>query len=212
MPTHASKTKRLRMSVPNAEPGVVKADAIRERMLDTMGTLDNMPAVPAEMATVALPIASVANVSIPTAKFSVEMDLLLPFLSTRFAEVNCPKSVEPRRQHAMKHEKTVPYGVAMAAVESLANFAKYELTALLTAGGQFSTKMYIADSKRDCIAPTSIILGSDLTTFTASLIVGFTFSESLELLAAFSFHNMDAINPPKSKNPVDTSNGPVGPL
>jgi hypothetical protein len=43
-------------------------------MLDTMGTLDNMPAVPAEMATVALPIASVANVSIPTAKFSVEMD------------------------------------------------------------------------------------------------------------------------------------------
>ncbi len=74
MPTHASKTKRLRMSVPSVEPVVVKADAIRERMLDTMGTLDNMPAVPAEMAIVALPIASVANVSIPTAGFSIEMD------------------------------------------------------------------------------------------------------------------------------------------
>jgi hypothetical protein len=33
-----------------------------------------MPAVPAEMAIVALPIASVANVSIPTAGFSIEMD------------------------------------------------------------------------------------------------------------------------------------------
>ncbi len=43
MPTHASKTKRLRMSVLNAEPGVVKADAIPQRMLDKMSNLDNSP-------------------------------------------------------------------------------------------------------------------------------------------------------------------------
>ena len=85
---------------------------------------------------------------------------------------------------------------------------------MLTAGGQFSTKMYIADSKRDCIAPTSMILGSDLTTFTASRMVGLLLLESSELLllATFSFHSIEESNPPKIRKPTETSKGPVEPL
>mmetsp|Transcript_19065 Transcript_19065/g.38583 ORF Transcript_19065/g.38583 Transcript_19065/m.38583 type:complete len:81 (-) Transcript_19065:438-680(-) len=60
------------------------------------------------MESVALPMASVANPNMPTAKFSVETALLLPSLSTFLEDVNCPNTVDPRRQHAMKHENTVP--------------------------------------------------------------------------------------------------------
>jgi hypothetical protein len=100
MPTHDSNTKRLAMSTPNTEAGEDTAFAAPPKMFDT--------ADPVEIAKVALPIASVANVSIPTANVSVEMDLLFPSLSTLLDEVNCPKRVEPMRQHAMKQEKTVP--------------------------------------------------------------------------------------------------------
>jgi hypothetical protein len=215
IPTHDSNKNRHAMSAPNTEAGDETVDATPPRILDTIGILERIPGALLEMAMVAPPMASVANVNMPTAKFSVEMDLLLPSLSTLDDEVNCPKIVEPSRQHAMKHEKTVPYGVLMAAaaVESFANLEKYALTAFDTAGGQFSTNMYIADSKSDCIAPTSIILGSDLTTFTASRMVGlFPESPELELLlATFSFQRIEEISPPRIRKPTDTSNGPVGP-
>jgi hypothetical protein len=120
----------------------------------------------------------------------------------------------------MKHEKTVPYGVPIAADESVANLAKYALTALLTAGGQLSTKMYMAASNNDWIEPTSIILGSSFITLTASRIVGFEIASSsspllallLPLPATFSFQVKAANNPPKIKKPTDNSNGPLGPL
>ena len=124
IPTHDSNRNRLIMSTPNIAPGEEIVVAIAPRILDTTGILDNTPGAPLEIAMVALPIASVASVSIPTAKFSVETDVLLPSLSVRLEDVNCPKNVDPRRQHAMKHEKTVPYGVLMAADESFANLAK----------------------------------------------------------------------------------------
>ena len=60
------------------------------------------------MDKVALPMANAAKPNIPTAKLSVEITVLFPLLSTFFDDVNCPNTVDPRRQHAMKHENTVP--------------------------------------------------------------------------------------------------------
>jgi len=224
IPTQDSKTKRLSMRIPKSEPGVEKSDDTLpakevngDRIVDRMGSdvkADTMRGVDVEMESVAHPMASVANPSIPAAKFSVETALLFPFLSTLVEDVIWPNIVDPRRQHAMKHEKTVPYGVPIAAEESVANLAKYALTALLTAGGQLSTKIYMAASNNDWIEPTSIILGSSLTTLTASRIVGFEPASSPPLLtlpATFSFHVNAANNPPKIKNPTDNSNGPLGP-
>mmetsp|Transcript_11042 Transcript_11042/g.25711 ORF Transcript_11042/g.25711 Transcript_11042/m.25711 type:complete len:216 (-) Transcript_11042:506-1153(-) len=82
--------------------------------------------------------------------------------------------------------------------------------------------MYMAASKRLCIEPTSIILGSALTTLIASRIVGADFSSSdessspsLEVsetpLATFSLQRRLARSPPRTRNPTDTSKGPLGP-
>ena len=78
------------------------------------------------------------------------------------------------------------------------------------------------------MAPTSMILGSDFTTWTASRMVGFAsslmlllsfvdFSPLLSLFApppppaTFSFHMHDASTAPMTRNPTDNSKGPVGP-
>jgi len=125
----------------------------------------------------------------------------------------------------MKHENTVPYGVPISNDGSAANLEKYEVMALLTAGGQLSTKIYMAASNRDCMAPTSMIFGSDLTTLTASRMVGFDeVSSSFDVAAlasllpvlpmppaTFSFHRNDANSPPMIRKPTDSSKGPVGP-
>jgi len=82
----------------------------------------------------------------------------------------------------------------------------------------------MAASNNDWDNPSSIILGSDLTTRMASRIVGapppplllFSPLASSETVtgtdsALFSFHRMDASIPPAIRNPMDSSNGPVGP-
>jgi hypothetical protein len=220
IPTHDSKRKRLSIRTAKSDPGVDASPEanglIGDRIVDITGSdvrTDTILGVVVEIAIVAVPMARAANPSIPTAKFSVETDVLFPSLSTLLDEVNCPNSVDPRRQHAMKQENTVPYGVPTTVDESLANLAKYDPTALLTTGGQFSTKMYIALSNNACIAPTSMIFGSSFTTFTASRIVGLDLPSSPPLLlATFSFHISEDRSPPKIRNPTDTSKGPVGPL
>jgi len=204
MPTHDSKRKKLAIMMDKMAPGVTVA----------------LP-----MAMVALPMATADTPSIPIAKFSVDTALLLPSFSTLVGDVNRPNNVDPRRQHAMKQEKTVPYGVPILDDEFAANLEKYELTTFSTAGGQFKTKIYMAASNRDWMAPTSMIFGLVLTTFTASRMVGFdeVFSSfdaaalpslvPLLLLptATFSFHRKEANNPPMIRKPMDSSKGPVGP-
>mmetsp|Transcript_20914 Transcript_20914/g.31186 ORF Transcript_20914/g.31186 Transcript_20914/m.31186 type:complete len:107 (+) Transcript_20914:364-684(+) len=106
------------MRIPMSEPGVEKSDdtvpasAVNgDRIVDRTGSdvkADKMRGVDVEMERVAHPMASVASPSMPAAKFSVETALLFPFLSTLVEDVIWPNSVDPRRQHAMKHEKTVP--------------------------------------------------------------------------------------------------------
>jgi hypothetical protein len=109
---------------------------------------------------VAIPMAVVANINMPTVKLSMDIDAFFFFIAASFplsvsldVAVSRPNIVEPRRQHAMKHEKTVPYGVFMAAavvvVDDDANFRKYDTIAELTAGGQLSTNMYMAASNVD---------------------------------------------------------------
>mmetsp|Transcript_11260 Transcript_11260/g.27089 ORF Transcript_11260/g.27089 Transcript_11260/m.27089 type:complete len:116 (+) Transcript_11260:264-611(+) len=71
-----------------------------------------------ETAKVALDIAIAATESMPAVDFSVGTDIL----------ANCPKRVEPNKQQAMKHEKTVPNGVPAPSPNAFA-------TALLMAGG-----------------------------------------------------------------------------
>ena len=98
IPTHDSKMKRLSMRIPRSEPGVEKRDdrlpanAVNgDKIVDNTGrevSAVKMRGVDVEMDTVAHPIASVANPSIPAAKFSVEMALLLPFLSTFVDDVS----------------------------------------------------------------------------------------------------------------------------
>mmetsp|Transcript_35364 Transcript_35364/g.72251 ORF Transcript_35364/g.72251 Transcript_35364/m.72251 type:complete len:107 (+) Transcript_35364:371-691(+) len=106
------------MRMPMSEPGVEKSDEIvpvsavnGDRIVDRTGSdvkADKMRGVDVEMERVAHPMASVASPSMPAAKFSVETALLFPFLSTLVEDVIWPNSVDPRRQQAMKHEKTVP--------------------------------------------------------------------------------------------------------
>jgi hypothetical protein len=151
----------------------------------------------------AVPIAIVATVNIPLVNVSVGTFLL----------TSCPNIVEPNKQLAMKHEKTVPYGVATPP-NALA-------TAPVMAGGHCNTKIYIAASNRDCTAPTNIIFGSAVTTSIASLMVGSLLAvpsssplsdDDVSCTSAlFSFHRKDASNAPAAKNPMDNSNGPVGP-
>ena len=126
-----------------------------------------------EAANVAPPMARAATESIPDVDFSVGNPIL----------ANCPKRVDPKRQHAMKHENTVPYGV-------VAPDPKYWVIAPLMAGGHCSTKIYMAASNKDCAAPTNIIFGSALMTLTASAIVGL--DVPLAFPAEFSFHKKAA--------------------
>lgn len=98
------------MRIPSSEPGVEKRDAKLpakklngDRMVDKTGRDVNVVktrGADVEMDNVAHPMASVANASIPAAKFSVEMALLFPFLSTFVEEVSWPNIVDPKRQHA----------------------------------------------------------------------------------------------------------------
>mmetsp|Transcript_14863 Transcript_14863/g.27029 ORF Transcript_14863/g.27029 Transcript_14863/m.27029 type:complete len:122 (-) Transcript_14863:490-855(-) len=121
MPTHDSKRKRLSMSMEKMAPGV------DEKMVDSTGRdvkVESMRGAEELMDSVAVPMATAAIPSIPTAKFSVDIALLFPFLSTFFEPVNWPNRVDPRRQLAMKQENTVPYGVPIATDESVANLAK----------------------------------------------------------------------------------------
>lgn len=97
IPTQDSKTKRLSIRMPKSEPGVEKSDDTLpanevngDRIVDSTGSdvnADKMRGVDVEMESVAHPMASVANPSIPAAKFSVETALLLPFLSTLVEDV-----------------------------------------------------------------------------------------------------------------------------
>lgn len=65
-----------------------------------------------------IPIAIVATVSMAEVDFSVETDIFTSW----------PNKVDPNRQHAMKHEKIVPYGVVAPSPNAL-------LIAPLSAGG-----------------------------------------------------------------------------
>ena len=110
IPTHDSNTKRLRMRILMSAPGVESSDealpandANGDRIVDSTGSdsrVEKMRGVDVEMERVAHPIASVANPSMPAAKFSVETALLFPFLSTLVEDVIWPNIVDPRRQHA----------------------------------------------------------------------------------------------------------------
>jgi len=80
-------------------------------MVDSAGReirAERMRGADGPMDSVALPMANAAIPNIPTAKFSVDTALLFPSLSTLVEDVSWPNSVDPRRQHAMKHENTVP--------------------------------------------------------------------------------------------------------
>lgn len=165
MPTHDSKRKRLSIRMERIAPGCARdvesllhVATMGDRIVDRTGRDVNeemIRGVEVLIDNVALPMASAAKPNIPTAKVSVEIAVLFPFLSTFFEDVNCPNIVDPRRQHAMKHENTVPYGVLIIVADddddelATENLAKYEVIALLTAGGQFRTKIYMAASNND---------------------------------------------------------------
>ena len=144
----------------------------------------------------AIPIAIVATVNMMLVEVSVRT-----FLFT-----NCPKTVDPKRQLAIKQENTVPYGVALPpnALDMAPEIA----------GGHCNTKMYMAASNKDCTEPTNIILGSAFTTLNASRIVGCLLcspSDAVALSALFSFQRNDASAAPAIRKPMESSNGPVGP-
>jgi hypothetical protein len=137
--------------------------------------------------------------------------------------VNCPNNVEPKRQHAIKQEKIVPYGV-LKLVLVLPALENMDWTAFEMAGGHCKTNIYIAASKNACTAPTKIIFGSCKHNLIASLVESLE-DDSLVLdeesvsicfgvtcrSPTFSFHNTVAKIPPNAKNKVDNSNGPLGP-
>lgn len=153
------------------------------------------------VAIVAHAIDMVARESIPAVKFSAFTDILL---------TSCPNAVDPKRQHVIKQVKIVPYGVS-------APGNAFPMTEVI-AGGHCKTKIYIAASNNACTAPTSMILESDFTTLTASLIVGFedsSFSSPSSLPdddATFSFHKSEVNSAPAARKTVESSNGPVGPF
>ena len=120
MPTHDSKRNRLSISTKRIAPGddrdmdiFLHNVAMGERTVAKMRDVNvpNMGGADELIDNVATPMAVVANASIPTAKLSVDITLLT-FLVLASAlsvdDVNRPNNVDPRRQHAMKHEKTVP--------------------------------------------------------------------------------------------------------
>mmetsp|Transcript_19495 Transcript_19495/g.65447 ORF Transcript_19495/g.65447 Transcript_19495/m.65447 type:complete len:229 (+) Transcript_19495:277-963(+) len=82
--------------------------------------------------------------------------MMVTTLSTaRPVRIAAEKTEEPTMQHAMKHEKMAPKGTAWdSAAEPRAAMAAR------TAGGQTSTKVYMAPSKNAWMAPTSMILRS----------------------------------------------------
>ena len=110
IPTQDSKAKRLSMRILMSAPGVDKmedrlpASAVNgDKIVERTGSdvkAERMRGVDVEMESVAHPMARVASPSMPAAKFSVEMALLFPFLSTLVEEVIWPNIVDPRRQHA----------------------------------------------------------------------------------------------------------------
>ena len=122
MPTHDSNRNRLSMSTDRIDPGddrnvdiLLHTAATGERTADRMGSDVNVVAkmggADELIDKVATPMAVVANANIPTAKLSVEIAFLtFPVLASGLPvdDVNRPNNVDPRRQHAMKHEKTVP--------------------------------------------------------------------------------------------------------
>ena len=121
MPTHDSNRNRLSMSTDRIAPGddrdvdiFPRNVAKGERTVAKMGrdvNVPNMEGADEPIDNVATPMAVVANASIPTAKLSVDIALLtFPVLASALPvdDVNRPNTVDPRRQHAMKHEKTVP--------------------------------------------------------------------------------------------------------
>lgn len=71
-----------------------------------------------DAARVEIPIAIVATLSMAEVDFSVETEFFTSW----------PNSVDPKRQHAIKQEKIVPYGVAAPSPNAL-------LIAFLSAGG-----------------------------------------------------------------------------
>lgn len=164
----------------------VKKDAIRTGRL--MEADEETVYVATDMARVATANMPVVNDSIGT-----------------FILANCPNNVEPNKQQAMKQEKTVPKGVVDPSPKAAA-------TARLIAGGHCSTNIYIAASKRLWTPPISMIFGSSLTTWIASLIEGLPVADASSLVATFSCHSMAVNKPPIARNPVDNSKGPVGPL
>ena len=121
MPTHDSNRNRLSMSTDRITPGDDRdvdifphTAATGVRTVDRMGRDVNVPKMVGAdepIDNVANPMAVVANASIPTAKLSVDIALLtFPVLASTppVDDVNRPNTVDPSRQHAMKHEKTVP--------------------------------------------------------------------------------------------------------
>ena len=118
IPTHDSKRNRLSIRIDRMAPGCATDEeslphmaTMGDRILERKGrdvNMEMMRGVDVLMDKVALPIANAAKHNIPTAKLSVDIAVLFPLLSTLFEDVNCPNSVDPRRQHAMKHENTVP--------------------------------------------------------------------------------------------------------
>lgn len=136
IPTHDSKRKRLSMRMDKTAPGVdtnmdrlLHDEMMGERIVLSTGRdvkVEMMPGVEELIEMVALPMATEASASIATAKFSVNIALLFPSLSNLASvdDANCPNKVDPRRQHAMKHENTVPYGVPISDEGSAANLEK----------------------------------------------------------------------------------------
>lgn len=105
--------------------------ASKAKKAATIAARGREAAGPADVAYAAAPMAIDPRPNIALVEVSVETPIL----------PSCPKMVEPRRQDAMKQEKTVPYGVA-------APDPNARLMAALMAGGHCNTKMYMAASKR----------------------------------------------------------------
>mmetsp|Transcript_41371 Transcript_41371/g.41996 ORF Transcript_41371/g.41996 Transcript_41371/m.41996 type:complete len:211 (+) Transcript_41371:569-1201(+) len=175
IPTQASKTKK---------------DAIR-------GYKMFRPGMTPEVKNVALAIPSVANASITEVVFSTVLLLGDALLVTLL------KIDDPNKQLAMKHENTVPYGVATPS-------PNMDPIAAVIAGGHCNTKIYMAASKSAWVAPTMAIFLSLAIRLNASRMVTLVLSPSL-FDATFSFQRNEANIPPRTRNTVDSSKGPVGP-
>ena len=98
MPTQLSKRNRLAISIDNVTPGwetrperLPHRAVMGERIVDNTGSdvrAVRMRGVDDPMVNAAVPIATVASPSIPTAKLSTDTALLFPSLSTLAEDVN----------------------------------------------------------------------------------------------------------------------------